>query len=140
MGRGSRRDASHPRRAGPVILADTSAWIEYLRATGSAVHLRLAKLIADKAPIAVTDLVLMEILAGARDDAHRNWLRRLLAGCQYLPTDGPTDHERAADLYRRCRTAGFRVAFYPDENDGWFGRSPEGLTRKDGRSIRPGIY
>ena len=80
-----------------MILADTSAWIEYLRATGSPVRPRLAELLAAGRPIAVTDLVLMEILAGACDDAHRDRLRRLLAGCEYLATDGPADYERAAD-------------------------------------------
>lgn len=97
-----------------MILADTSAWIEYLRATGSPVHLRLTELIAAKAPIAVTDLVLMEVLAGARDDAHHNRLRRLLGGCGYIPTDGPTDYEQAADLYRRCRTGGSTIRGLPD--------------------------
>ena len=38
-----------------MILADTSAWVEYDRATGSAVDLRLAELIATDGPVAVTD-------------------------------------------------------------------------------------
>ena len=97
-----------------MILVDTSAWIEFLRATGSSVHQRLADLIAAETPVAVTDVVLMEILAGARDDAHRDWLRRLLARCEYLRIEGPTDYERAADLYRRCRTAGVTIRGLPD--------------------------
>lgn len=97
-----------------MILADTSAWIEYLRATGSPIHLWLAELLAAKRQIAVTDLVLMEILAGAHDDTHRDRLRRLLAGCEYLATDGPSDYERAAGLYRRCRTAGVTIRGLPD--------------------------
>lgn len=97
-----------------MILADTSAWIEFLRATGSGVHLWLAELLASKQQIAVTDIVLMEILAGARDDGHRESLRRLLAGCDYLATEGPADYEGAADLYRRCRKAGATVRGLPD--------------------------
>jgi hypothetical protein len=48
-------------------------------ATGSRIDLRLLDLLAADQPLAVTDVVLMEVLAGARDDAHRDSLRRLLA-------------------------------------------------------------
>ena len=44
-----------------MILADTSAWVEYDRATGSAVDLRLRDLIAADGPIAVTEPVIMEM-------------------------------------------------------------------------------
>jgi hypothetical protein len=37
-----------------MILADTSAWVEYDRATGSDVHRRVAELIASEGPLAVT--------------------------------------------------------------------------------------
>jgi predicted nucleic acid-binding protein len=99
---------------GSVILVDTSAWIEYLRATGSRVDLRLRDLLVAGQSIAVTDLVLMELLAGARDDAHRERLRRLLAGCDYLAVEGPEDYERAADLYRLCRSGGLTIRRLPD--------------------------
>ena len=61
-----------------MILADTSAWVEYDRATGSTVDLRLRDLIAADGPIAVTEAVIMEVLAGARNDAREADLRRLL--------------------------------------------------------------
>jgi predicted nucleic acid-binding protein len=96
-----------------VILADTSAWVEYLRATGSAVHQRLRALLAAGEALAVTDVVLMEVLAGAADDVHRDRLR-LLAGCEYLPVEAPADYEQAADLYRLCRARGVTVRRLPD--------------------------
>jgi predicted nucleic acid-binding protein len=92
-----------------VILIDTSAWVEYLRGTDSAADRRVDRLIAERAEIATTDAVLMEVLAGARSSMHRDNLRRLLAGCEYVATDGPADWERAADLYRVCRKAGATV-------------------------------
>ena len=49
-----------------MILADTSAWVEYDRATGSATDLRLSELIAADGPVAVTEPVIMEVVAGAR--------------------------------------------------------------------------
>jgi predicted nucleic acid-binding protein len=49
-----------------MILADTSAWVEDDRATGSAVDRRLTQLISADGPVAVTEPVIMEVLAGAR--------------------------------------------------------------------------
>ena len=56
--------------------------------------------------LASTDVVAMEVLAGARDDAHRDRLRRLLHGLRFLSVDGPADYENAAELYRLCRRGG----------------------------------
>ncbi len=88
-----------------MILADTSAWIEYLRKTGSDVNVRLRESLRGGA-IATTDVVLMEVLAGARSDSHRQELRRLLGACELLATEGPVDYERAAELHRACRRGG----------------------------------
>jgi len=89
-----------------VILADTSAWVEYDRATGSAVDLRLAELIGAEGPIAVTEPVIMEVLAGARSDAREADLRRLLLRFHLYRFDPAADFEGAARIYRRCRQAG----------------------------------
>jgi predicted nucleic acid-binding protein len=89
-----------------VILADTSAWVEYDRATGSAVERRLAELIANGGPLAVTEPVVMEVLAGARDDRRERDLRRLLSRFDLLRFDPAADFHAAARIYRRCRAAG----------------------------------
>jgi predicted nucleic acid-binding protein len=89
-----------------VILADTSAWVEYDRATGSAVDQRVAELIATDGPLMVTEPVLMEVLAGARDDARENDLRRLLMRAGLLHFDATTDFDAATRIYRRCRRSG----------------------------------
>jgi predicted nucleic acid-binding protein len=89
-----------------VILADTSAWVEYDRATGSPVDERMAALMAADGPLMVTEPVLMEVLAGARDDAREQDLRRLLLRCGWLTCDAISDFEGAARIYRRCRLAG----------------------------------
>jgi predicted nucleic acid-binding protein len=89
-----------------VILADTSAWVEYDRATGSAADLRLSELIAADGPVAVTEPVIMEVLAGARSDAREQDLRRLLLRFHLYPFDAAADFEGAARIYRRCRQAG----------------------------------
>jgi predicted nucleic acid-binding protein len=89
-----------------VILADTSAWVEYDRATGSPAHHRLTRLIETEGPLAVTEPVIMEILAGARNEQRESDLRRLLGRFDLLSFDAVTDFDGAVRIYRRCRTAG----------------------------------
>ena len=90
-----------------MILADTSAWVEYDRATGSAVDNRLAELIEnDDGRLAVTEPVIMEVVAGARSDDREVLLRRLLARFDLLRFDAAADFDAAARIYRSCRRAG----------------------------------
>lgn len=89
-----------------TVLADTSAWVEFDRATGSHVDLRLTELIAQDGPLAVTEPVLMEVLAGARTDQRADDLRRLLLRCELHRVDPASDFDAAARIYRRCRRVG----------------------------------
>jgi hypothetical protein len=89
-----------------MILADTSAWVEFDRATGSRVDERITSLIADDGPLAVTEPVIMEIVAGAGSDSRETDLRRLLLRFDLLAFDPVIDFEAAARIYRRCRRAG----------------------------------
>ena len=89
-----------------MILVDTSAWIEFLRDTGSVVCERVDALLDDE--MAVCDPVRMEVLAGARDEAHLAGLRGLLARAVIVPV-GPTHYDRAAAMYRVCRRNGETV-------------------------------
>lgn len=47
------------------VLVDTSAWIEYLRDTGSPHHANLRNAILADSPIAWTEPILYELIAGA---------------------------------------------------------------------------
>jgi predicted nucleic acid-binding protein len=89
-----------------VILADTSAWVEYDRATGSSVDVRVTELLETDGPLMVTEPVIMEVLARARTEAQESDLRRLLLRGGLLPFDASTDFEAAARIYRRCRRSG----------------------------------
>jgi predicted nucleic acid-binding protein len=89
-----------------VILADTSAWVEYDRGTGSPVDQRLTALIESAGEVAVTEPVLMAVLAGARDDRREADLRRLLLRFELLSFDAVADFDGAVRIYRRCRAAG----------------------------------
>lgn len=89
-----------------MILVDTSAWVEFDRATGSAVDARLTDLIADEPRVGTTEPVVMEVLAGARDDEREGDLRRLLLSFELLPFDPAADFDGAVRVYRTCRGAG----------------------------------
>ncbi len=89
-----------------MTLIDTSAWVEFLRDTGSAVCVRVDELLATD--LATCHPVRMELLAGARDERHLSDLRRLLARASLIPTEA-VDYEEAAALYRACRRRGETV-------------------------------
>jgi predicted nucleic acid-binding protein len=89
-----------------VILADTSAWVEFDRATGSSVDQRVTALIGTDGPIAITEPIVMKVLAGARSDEREDDLRRLLLRFTLLPFDVVADFDGAVRIYRRCRSAG----------------------------------
>lgn len=89
-----------------MIVVDTSAWVEFLRDTGSWQCERVDGLLEDE--FAITDVIRMELLAGARDDRHLQRLRGLAARATNLPTE-PSDYDHAATLYRACRRCGETV-------------------------------
>ena len=89
-----------------MILADTSAWIEFDRATGSPVDRRLAHLIEHTDDVAVTEPIVMEVLAGARDDHREADLRRLLLRFRLIGFDAAIDFDGAVRVYRTCRREG----------------------------------
>lgn len=89
-----------------MILVDTSAWIEFLRDTGSPTCDAVDALLG--ADLAICDPVAMEVLAGARDERHLTQLRGLLGRATMLPTTA-ADYDAAASLYRACRVRGETV-------------------------------
>ena len=89
-----------------MILVDTSAWVEFLRNTGSAACQRVDALL--ESDIAVCDPMRMEVLAGARSQAHLVELRGLLARASVLSTES-RHYEMAAALYRDARASGVTV-------------------------------
>ena len=92
-----------------MALVDTSAWIEYVRRTGSPIDLRLDGLIASDATVALTQPVVMELLTGARDATDEARLRALIGAFDLLSFDPDIDFEQAASISRLCRSAGFSV-------------------------------
>jgi predicted nucleic acid-binding protein len=97
-----------------LILADTSAWAEFFRATGSSAHLTVRRLLQRRAPLVTSEVVIMELLAGARPGMERARLRGLLVGLPVLTLRGLADFEEAALIYRTCRAAGETIRSLTD--------------------------
>ena len=93
-----------------MTLVDTSAWIEYLRRTGSDVNTAVRSLIDQRADLATTDVVIMELLSGVSTPETRQKIWALMNRCIMLPTRPLFDYEVAAELYSRCRADGFNPA------------------------------
>lgn len=89
-----------------MILVDTSAWIEFDRASGSRTHLRVRRLIAETDEVAVTEPVIMEVMAGARTLSRERDLRRLMGRFHLLPFRPASHFLGASTIYRRCRARG----------------------------------
>ena len=87
-----------------MILGDSSAWIDHLRDRRSRATRRLRELLGD-AELVTTDVVVMEVLAGAKDERERRLLGRMLASHRNVPTES-RDFESAAAIYRTCRRQG----------------------------------
>jgi predicted nucleic acid-binding protein len=90
-----------------VILIDTSAWIEYFRATGSAAAVEVRRLLTEEADqVAMCEPVAMEILSGVTDDKTHAKLERLVNGLPSLSLDNSIDFRTAAQIYRGARPTG----------------------------------
>lgn len=89
-----------------MILVDTSAWVEFDRASDSRVDLRLTELIKQAGPVAVTEPIVMEVVVGAKSDRRERELLGLMRRFTLLGFDPGIDFDGAVRIYRRCRTAG----------------------------------
>lgn len=89
-----------------MILPDSSAWIEEFRGTGSGVDLALRDLLASGDEIAVTEPVVMELLAGARSKRELRATRLRLLSFTMLRVQDLVTYERASAVWRACRLAG----------------------------------
>ena len=90
-----------------MILIDTSAWIEYFRATGSAAAVEVRRLLSTESDqVVMCEPIAMEILSGAVDDDRHAKLEQLVNGLPSLRIDDAVDFRSAAVIYRAARRAG----------------------------------
>lgn len=98
-----------------AILIDSSAWIEYFRATGSPAALEVRRLLSEEQDrVVMCEPMAMEILAGAVDDSRYAALEQLVNGLPTLGIDVTVDYRGAAAIYRTARRAGRTIRSITD--------------------------
>ncbi len=95
-----------------MLLPDSSAWIEFLKGTGSPVALRLRRAIAAGETV-VIDPVLLEVVAGARAE-ELGRTRRLLMSQRTVPLVPRRDWLEAAMIYQAMRRDGITIRSHID--------------------------
>jgi predicted nucleic acid-binding protein len=92
-----------------VIVVDTSVWVDVLNENGTPQAERCIQLIEDGEPVALTDVVLTEILQGLRTEEEARLVESRLRAFPVLRLDGLEDFALAAELYRSARRAGLTI-------------------------------
>jgi predicted nucleic acid-binding protein len=91
-----------------LILVDTSVWVDHLRGVQSAQTTKLETVLA-REPLLVGDLILLEILQGARDERHAARLEREMRRFTILPLLDDFLATKAARNFRRLRRMGLTI-------------------------------
>jgi predicted nucleic acid-binding protein len=97
-----------------VILPDSSVWIDLFRGTQSIWHQALRTLIEREADLVMSEVVLMELLAGAPSRRALRQMRSALLAYPVLRLRGVDDYEEAADIFRTCRAGGATIRSLTD--------------------------
>ena len=92
-----------------MIVVDTSVWINFLRESDSAASRRCAELIRDGAPVALTDVVMTEVLQGIASERQARQVERHLRAFPILRLEAVEDFVLAANLYRSARSSGVTI-------------------------------
>jgi len=93
-----------------MLLVDTSVWIPYLGHGRGSICDAVDQLISDGEILAITPVILQEVLQGARSRQQFRRLEKLMAAQAILfPANLVQCHIRAAELYFRCRSAGVTI-------------------------------
>ena len=90
------------------VLIETSAWIEYFRATGSSLDTTTTSIIDTETRFHTCGPVRMEVCAGARDDRSHATIESVLNRGEYTPID-QRHFDEASSIYRECRSNGITV-------------------------------
>ena len=91
-----------------MILVDSSVWIAHLRGSRTVATAKL-EAASDREPILVGDLILLEVLQGARDEAHATRIERGLRRFDVVPLLDADLAPRAARNYRKLRDLGVTI-------------------------------
>ena len=91
-----------------MILVDSSVWIAHLRGQTNSATVKLEDAAA-REPLLIGDLILLEVLQGARDEKQAERIERALRQYAVVPLLGADLAVRAARNYRRLRELGVTI-------------------------------
>ena len=91
-----------------MILVDSSVWIAYLRGYRTLATTKLEVMAACQ-PLLIGDLILLEVLQGARDDAHAERIQRELRRYEIVSLLDANLARLAARNYRKLRDLGVTI-------------------------------
>ncbi|HEB02856.1 MAG TPA: PIN domain nuclease [Nitrospirae bacterium] len=92
-----------------MILVDTSVWIDFLNGVDSPHRKVLHRLIDDDEDVAITEIILTEILQGINQDKLYETLKDYLLEFPLYKAKGVETFVEAARIYRECRKKGKTV-------------------------------
>jgi len=91
-----------------VILVDSSVWIDHFRGIDTPQVSLLDRVLASE-PVAIGDLILVEVLQGFTNDRDFNQARRLLTALTVIEIGGAGIAVQTAQNFRRLRALGITV-------------------------------
>ena len=91
-----------------MVIVDTTVWIDYFQGTGNP-QTDWLNTELDRQRLAVTDLILCEVLQGVRDDSVASDVERQLLKLEVFETGGIDLAREAARNYRTLRSRGHTV-------------------------------
>ena len=92
-----------------MIVVDTSVWVDVFNDAPTPQAQSCIALIEAGEPIALTDIILTEILQGLRSDKEAQLVERHLRAFPILRLENLDDFVLAAELYRTARRAGVTI-------------------------------
>jgi predicted nucleic acid-binding protein len=91
-----------------VIVVDSSVWIDFFNGVSSPEVERLDGLLG-VTPLAIGDLILVEVMHGFRNERDVATARQLFRSLALLPMLGGSNAWKAAENYRQLRSRGITV-------------------------------
>jgi len=119
-----------------VILVDSSVWIAQLKGRSTPATAKLDAAAA-REPLLVGDLILLEVLQGARNEAHAARIERALRQYVIVPLLDGDLAAKAARNYRKLRELGITVRKTADVIIGTFCIEHRHVLLHDDRDFAP---
>jgi predicted nucleic acid-binding protein len=90
-----------------LILVDTSVWVDFFSSSPGRSATELRRMIADAEPLALSGVIVSEILQGLRRDVDQ--IERHLSQWEMLEPLGVSTYREAAAIFRLGRARGFAL-------------------------------